>query len=141
MSARPTERDALIDISMQLLCVLIDYRPPPAYQMQQLAEVNAAFRAIVSSLRDAWKELMTPEVLGKNEFYSLLGSIEEEANYKVLFTGLGQLLANYVAMSNSALPSAVRKLGFYRELSIFVLRLVGANPVHRFEKCRASLPM
>ena len=129
MSARREDRDDLVQTSLHLLLVLSNYHPPAEDRTVELVEMNTGFRAIVTSLQDLRKETVPPEVLSINEFSSLLAHIEGEANFKELHRGLAHLLANYVALNTTALPSTIKVFPLFRELVLAVLQLVHANPV------------
>ncbi len=119
----------LSDLSLTVLCAMIDFVPPSEDQLETMAKTSAGTRGIVLCLEGIWKEDVSVKQLATNEFQRLLSRVEGQPNYKALYGGIVRLLANFVATQNTALPNSTKEVKCFNELAIFLLRLLSVNPV------------
>ena len=131
MSAQAREYDTLADLSLEIVCLLIEYLPPTKEEVESLLKTNPAIKGIVRHLEVYWKEDVVPATLTENEFQRLLNRVEGHPNYRALYRGIVGILGNYVTSKNSALPNSIKELKCFNELAIFLLRLVTLNPVRK----------
>eukprot|EP01022_Parablepharisma_sp_SALTPOND_P000859 TRINITY_DN105156_c0_g1_i1.p1 TRINITY_DN105156_c0_g1~~TRINITY_DN105156_c0_g1_i1.p1 ORF type:complete len:1100 (+),score=45.85 TRINITY_DN105156_c0_g1_i1:99-3302(+) len=129
MSAKAGNYDNLADLSLQLLCVLVEYTPMILEDAEELVKKDVAAKGIIRHLEGFWKEDVPAKVFTLNEFSRLLSRVEGQPNYSALFNGIARLLSNFVTSKNSALPNSVKELKCFNEIIIFFLRLVTFNPV------------
>ncbi len=128
MSARTGNRDELVDLSLTVLCLMLDYVP-----LANPAGLTAVATGIVRFLKEQRRDKpihVAPEQLfATNEFQRLLSGVEGRDNYHALHRGVARLMANFVVAQNALLPQSTKELKCFNELVIFLLRLVTTNQV------------
>ncbi len=116
-------------MALELVCILIEHKPPPETDAESLLRTNPAFAGTVGYIRELCKEEVQAKRLAVNEFQRLLSLVEGQPNYKAIYDGLARLFDNFVVINNSALPHSTKQLKCFNELLIFFLRFVLINPV------------
>jgi len=149
-------RDALANVALQLLLVLLDYRypfEPPAVSSPQGA---TATPTQVSSSQSSSQLAQSPTTTAsaataertpaqqqqqqqqqqssdpgvtenKNRFQDYLSKIHRVEDFNVIVVGLHRLLNNPITSSSTYLPGSTKTISFSQELVIFTWKLLELN--------------
>ncbi|OQR84990.1 hypothetical protein ACHHYP_12460 [Achlya hypogyna] len=95
------ERETLVDISVQVLLVLLDFGKPAV-------EVDG-------------------ELTCGNKYRELLSTIHREEDFELIFTGLAKLLNNYHQSMNTILPNSIKQIKCHQELLVLLWKMLDEN--------------
>ncbi|EQC25901.1 hypothetical protein SDRG_16273 [Saprolegnia diclina VS20] len=95
------ERETLVDISVQVLLVLLDFGKP----------------AIESD----------GVVTCSNKYRELLSSVQREEDFDLIFYGLAKLLNNYHQSMNTILPNSIKQIKCHQELLVLLWKMLDEN--------------
>ncbi|ETV82656.1 hypothetical protein, variant [Aphanomyces astaci] len=101
------ERETLVDVSIQVLLVLLDFGAPAtnvAPEDDSIAEFDS-----------------------NNQYRALLSSIQREEDFELLFNGLAKLLNNYHQAMNTLLPNSIKQIKCHQELLVLLWKLLDEN--------------
>ncbi|ETW04426.1 hypothetical protein H310_04703 [Aphanomyces invadans] len=101
------ERETLVDVSIQVLLVLLDFGAPA----RNVAPEGDSFAAFDSN----------------NQYRALLSSIQREEDFELLFNGLAKLLNNYHQAMNTLLPNSIKQIKCHQELLVLLWKLLDEN--------------
>lgn len=126
------ERESLVDISLQVLLVLLDFGQTSETEVMASTKPqpsNTPSNArLLSTRSDAGfhgsMELLTP---GANIYRKLLASIQREDDFQLIMTGLSKLLNNYHASMNTLLPNSIKQIKCHQELLVLLWKLLDEN--------------
>ncbi|OQS05042.1 hypothetical protein THRCLA_02784 [Thraustotheca clavata] len=95
------ERETLVDISVQVLLVLLDFGKPAE-------EKDGVFTCT-------------------NKFRELLSSIHREEDFNLIFNGLAKLLNNYHQSMNTIFPNSIKQIKCHQELLVLLWKMLDEN--------------
>ncbi|CAK4732153.1 unnamed protein product [Aphanomyces euteiches] len=102
------EREHLVDISIQVLLVLLDFGAPA---IKREDDNDASITTFEST----------------NKYRELLSSIQREEDFELLFNGLAKLLNNYHQSMNTLLPNSIKQIKCHQELLVLLWKLLDEN--------------
>ena len=125
----------LVDLSSQVLCVLLDYGLPG-----DPLPVENQYREPVVTLSEAHRK-------GFNVFRVLLARISDGKDLDTLYRGFVRLLRHTFESKNTLLPSSQSKLECYQEILILLWKTLEENPLFldfiltRCDVCELVVPI
>jgi hypothetical protein len=126
------DRETLVDVSLQVLLVLLDFGQTSETQVMantkpQPANTPSAIRP-QSTRSEAGGEFGHWEFpLGVNVYRKLLSSLQREEDFQLIFGGLSRLLNNYHESMNTLLPNSIKQIKSHQELLVLLWKLLDEN--------------
>lgn len=137
------DREALVDIALQVLLVLLDFgqtttteqvtttkvqpgttpRRDPSMRRRSSASSNTAATPTASGDH---KKTTTMHV-SENAYRNLLASIQRPEDFQLIFTGLSRLLNNYHQSLSTLLPNSIKQIKCHQELLVLLWKLLDEN--------------
>jgi len=125
--------EKLLEISLHVLLVLIEYKPPTEENLQylidggylSLKQTNKYFKSIEN--REKKEEKSLGEDLTTNEFHRLLQVIHGKMNLEPFVESMNRYFSNLIDAQNTYLPNSVTQIEFYQELFILFWRFLQGN--------------
>ncbi|KAF0719695.1 Aste57867_861 [Aphanomyces stellatus] len=113
------ERETLVDVSVQVLLVLLDFGTPAVARKPSVAR---------DSNNDCGDDAPEDSVfVSNNKYRQLLSSIQREEDFELLFNGLAKLLNNYHQSMNTLLPNSIKQIKCHQELLVLLWKLLDEN--------------
>jgi len=107
--------EEMVDLSLQLLCVLLDYDPEGAREPD------------TEGVRIVDREEEASERETRNVFRAFLRSRRSPEEIDMMFTGIVRLLSTVHQAEDTVLPGSFRSVGFYQEALVLFWHLVTLN--------------
>lgn len=129
--ARGCEED-LVDVSLQVLCVLMDFDPRPPVDVEGVVVEKGAEEAAVGAapptpMSATSGEERIKKKLPRNVYRIMLEKIEKDVEIDLIFNGIVRLLSTVHQANQTFLPNSFRSVGFYQEALVLLWHLVTLN--------------
>eukprot|EP00802_Teleaulax_amphioxeia_P007698 Tamp_07705.p1 GENE.Tamp_07705~~Tamp_07705.p1 ORF type:complete len:632 (+),score=163.56 Tamp_07705:441-2336(+) len=118
----PDRKESVVDLSVQILIVLLDYVIPGKGGAAAPTNRGVATEQVLDSVK-----LAKPEANTNNAFRNALRSLSSEDDYSVIFEGFCRLLNNPHQANNTVLPSSMKQISCFQELLILFWKLIDEN--------------
>lgn len=121
--ASGTEED-LVDVALQVLCVLMDFDPQDS--QCQAAEAIVTPKQVQGQVpaKAPAGELTTMQ----NKFRYMLQNVTRDAEIDLIYTGICKLLSTVHQANQTYLPNSFRSVGFYQEALVLLWHMMTLNP-------------
>jgi len=106
--------EELVDIALQVLCVLMDFDPAAGGEAPASDEKKGDPGSIV-------------EARPRNVFRLMLQGITEDGDIDLIYGGLVRLLSTMHQASTTYLPNSLKSVGFYQEALVLLWHLITSN--------------
>lgn len=125
--------EKLLEISLDILLILIEYKPPTEENLQYLMDggylslkhTHKFFKS--QENKDKSEEKSLGEDLTTNEFHRLLQVIHGKMNLEPFVDSMTRYFSNLIDANNTYLPNSVTQIEFYQELFILFWRFIQGN--------------
>lgn len=126
----PDDRELLVDISLQVLLVLLDFGQTTETNMvatskPQPGSSTPAAKRRSSSVTSRSSNSVFDGV--PNVYRTLLGSLERPEDFQLIFTGLSRLLNNYHESMSTLLPNSIKQIKCHQELLVLLWKMLDEN--------------
>jgi hypothetical protein len=115
--ASGTEED-LVDVSLQVLCVLMDFDPK---EEKCLAAEGMVKEKSEEASSDAKQK-------PRNVYRFMLANVSKDSEIDLIFNGIVKLLSTVHQEKSTYLPNSFRSVGFYQEALVLLWHLMTLNP-------------
>jgi len=113
--------EALVDVALQVLCVLIDFD-------SREGKADATATVVAKETTVVAKEMTAEPEDRTNVFRFMLSNITREADIELIYDGIVRLLSTPYQANKMTLPKSFRAVEFYQEALVLFWHLMTVNP-------------
>ncbi|GMF21528.1 unnamed protein product [Phytophthora lilii] len=124
------DRELLVDLSLQVLLVLLDFGQTTEKNMTltskpQPGSTTPAAKRRSSSVTSRSSNPVFDGV--PNVYRNLLASLQRPEDFQLIFTGLSRLLNNYHQSMSTLLPNSIKQIKCHQELLVLLWKMLDEN--------------
>ncbi|KAG7399055.1 cell wall biogenesis protein [Phytophthora boehmeriae] len=122
------DREMLVDISLQVLLVLLDFGQTSESHVAATSKPQPGSATPKRRSSSVTSRSSNPIFDGvPNVYRNLLAALERPEDFKLIFTGLSRLLNNYHESMNTLLPNSVKQIKCHQELLVLLWKMLDEN--------------
>ncbi|KAF4317519.1 hypothetical protein G195_009100 [Phytophthora kernoviae 00238/432] len=122
------DREMLVDISLQVLLVLLDFGQTSESSIVGTLKPQPGSATPKRRSSSVTSRSSNPIFDGvPNVYRNLLASLERHEDFQLIFTGLSRLLNNYHESMNTLLPNSVKQIKCHQELLVLLWKMLDEN--------------
>ncbi|RLN50972.1 hypothetical protein BBJ29_005677 [Phytophthora kernoviae] len=122
------DREMLVDISLQVLLVLLDFGQTSESSIVGTLKPQPGGATPKRRSSSVTSRSSNPIFDGvPNVYRNLLASLERPEDFQLIFTGLSRLLNNYHESMNTLLPNSVKQIKCHQELLVLLWKMLDEN--------------
>lgn len=124
------EREALVDIALQVLLVVLDYGHTSETKVLNSTRPQPTSTPSIKRTESAASMSEKPDidpVHNENVYRRLLSTLHREEDFQLVFTGVSRLLNNYHESMSTLLPNSIKQIQCHQELLVLIWKLLDEN--------------
>lgn len=139
------DREALVDIALQVLLVLLDFgqtttteqvtttkvqpgtTPTPRRDASMRRRSSATSNTAATPTASGDQKKAESTHVSDNVYRNLLSSIQRQEDFQLIFSGLSRLLNNYHQSLSTLLPNSIKQIKCHQELLVLLWKLLDEN--------------
>ncbi|KAG6587146.1 protein hid1 isoform x2 [Phytophthora cinnamomi] len=124
------DRELLVDQSLQVLLVLLDFGQTTETNMAATSKPQPGSSTPAAKRRSSSVTSRAPNPIFdgvSNVYRNLLSSLQRPEDFQLIFTGLSRLLNNYHQSMSTLLPNSIKQIKCHQELLVLLWKMLDEN--------------